>query len=259
MLQNTMSQTGGANLFISGLDSQYSIQKGKSAKTKPAQDLSPLDAGEWPLIEALRQGDEQAFRQLIDTHYSSLLRLAMTFVSSQAVAEEVVQETWMGVLESIKRFEGRSSLKTWLFRILSNRAKTRGQQERRYCALHDVVSNGQDQEEPVNVDDVAQFLASSRETSSWVAYGQEEPTPERHLLSNEGLSQIEEAIRALPPIQQQVIMLRDVEGVPSLEACALLGVSLSNQRVLLHRARTKVRKSLAPYFYGHVETEGVTC
>ena len=257
--QGARPQTGEASIPISGWDNDQITHNPEILKTCSQEKLSLLGSEEERLIQALQHGDEQAFATLIDTYSSSLLRLAKTFVGSQAVAEEVVQETWMGTLESIKRFEGRSSLKTWLFRILSNRAKTRGQQERRYCGLEDVVSHGHDQEEIGNVDDVAQFLLASRDTSAWLAYGQEEPTPERHLLSKEGVAQIERAIRGLPSLQQQVIMLRDVEGVPSLEVCALLGVSISNQRVLLHRARIKVRKSLAPYFSCDVEVEQVAC
>ncbi len=198
------------------------------------------------LVEALRQGDEAAFGFLIDTYYGSLLRLAMAYVPSRAVAEEVVQETWMGVLESLPRFEGRSSVKTWMFRILTNRAKTRGKRESRYESLDtgDGHSDGGDEgwREP------ERFQSSGALAGHWIILPSmwDEETPERLLLSKESRMLIEQAIDALPPVQGQVITLRDLDGVDSKEVCNILDVTETNQRVLLHRARSRVRKMIEP-------------
>jgi len=201
-------------------------------------------------LEALRNGDERAFASLVDRYYGSLLRLAMAYVPSRAVAEEVVQETWVGVLEGLSRFEGRSSLKTWIFRILTNRAKTRGQRERRYEPMGLGGDSGDNPDgPPVDPD---RFLKSGYFVDHWVSQPNawEDETPERILLSKETRAQIEKAIEALPPTQRQVITLRDIEEVGSQEACNILDIAETNQRVLLHRARSKVRRTLEPYMEG---------
>jgi len=201
-------------------------------------------------LEALRNGDERAFASLVDRYYGSLLRLAMAYVPSRAVAEEVVQETWVGVLEGLSRFEGRSSLKTWIFRILTNRAKTRGQRERRYEPMGLGGDSGDNPDgPPVDPD---RFLKSGYFVDHWVSQPNawEDETPERILLSKETRAQIEKAIEALPPTQRQVITLRDIEEVSSQEACNILDIAETNQRVLLHRARSKVRRTLEPYMEG---------
>ena len=201
-------------------------------------------------LEALRNGDERAFASLVDRYYGSLLRLAMAYVPSRAVAEEVVQETWVGVLEGLSRFEGRSSLKTWIFRILTNRAKTRGQRERRYEPMGLGGDSGDNPDgPPVDPD---RFLKSGYFVDHWVSQPNawEDETPERLLLSKETRAQIEKAIEALPPTQRQVITLRDIEEVSSQEVCNILDITETNQRVLLHRARSKVRRTLEPYMEG---------
>ncbi len=201
-------------------------------------------------LEALRNGDERAFASLVDRYYGSLLRLAMAYVPSRAVAEEVVQETWVGVLEGLSRFEGRSSLKTWVFRILANRAKTRGKRERRYEPMGLGGDSGDNPEgPPVDPD---RFLKSGYFVDHWVSQPNawEDETPERILLSKETRAQIEKAIEALPPTQRQVITLRDIEEVSSQEVCNILDITETNQRVLLHRARSKVRRTLEPYLEG---------
>ena len=201
-------------------------------------------------LEALRNGDERAFASLVDRYYGSLLRLAMAYVPSRAVAEEVVQETWVGVLEGLSRFEGRSSLKTWIFRILTNRAKTRGQRERRYEPMGLGGDSGDNPDgPPVDPD---RFLKSGYFVDHWVSQPNawEDETPERILLSKETRAQIEKAIEALPPTQRQVITLRDIEEVSSQEVCNILDIAETNQRVLLHRARSKVRRTLEPYMEG---------
>ena len=199
------------------------------------------------LLEALRQGDENAFATVVDKYSGSLVRLAMAFVPSRAVAEEVVQETWLGVLEGLPRFEGRSSFKTWLFRILTNRAKTRGQRESRYEAFSSKTGPGDDSSEPAV--DPDRFV----KTGFWVDHWASPPdardarTPERILLSKEGRKQIDDAIQMLPEMQRQVMTLRDIEGLSSKEICNILDVSETNQRVLLHRARSRVRQELERY------------
>ncbi len=201
-------------------------------------------------LEALRSGDERAFASLVDRYYGSLLRLAMAYVPSRAVAEEVVQETWVGVLEGLSRFEGRSSLKTWIFRILTNRAKTRGQRERRYEPMGLGGDSGDNLDGPAV--DPDRFLKSGYFVDHWVSQPNawEDETPERLLLSKETRAQIENAIEALPPTQRQVITLRDIEEVSSQEVCNILDITETNQRVLLHRARSKVRRTLEPYMEG---------
>ena len=201
-------------------------------------------------LRALREGDEAAFAALVDRYHGPLLRLAMAFVPSHAVAEEVVQETWLGVFEGLNRFEGRSSLKTWIYRILINRAKTRGVRESRSVPFSPLGTFTEDADQPAV--DPARF----RSTGYWVDHWAEPPdawdddTPEKLLLSKEGLSQIEKAIATLPPTQRQVITLRDVEGLSSAEVCNILVLSETNQRVLLHRARSRVRRALARYLEG---------
>lgn len=204
-------------------------------------------AAEQRLVEALRAGDESAFETLIDRYHNSLLRLAMLYVPSRAVAEEVVQETWVGVLQGLGRFEGRSSLKTWLFRILTNRARTRGQREGRSIPFSAVRSPDADSAEPAV--EAERFLPPGHaDAGHWVSYPPNwDELPEDRLLSQETRAQIQQAIDALPDSQREVITLRDVEGWGSEEVCNILGISESNQRVLLHRARSKVRHALEHY------------
>jgi RNA polymerase sigma-70 factor, ECF subfamily len=190
------------------------------------------------LLRALRTGDEGAFSTLVDKYGPSLLRVAMLFVPSRAVAEEVVQETWLAVLTGVERFEGRSSLKTWLFRILTNKAKTRSQREGRTLPFSSLVTDGDDDGAAVDVDRFARGGAWSAPPRG---------VPEERLLAAEARSRIETAIAGLPPSQRAVITLRDVEGLSAEEACNVLGVSETNQRVLLHRARAKVRAAFEEY------------
>jgi len=197
------------------------------------------------LLAGLRNGEESAFQILMDRYYSMLIRLARVFVPSEAIAEEVVQETWIGVLEGIHRFEGRSYLKTWLFRILTNRAKTRGGQERRYVPL---VHHAEAEEGLGGIQREEDLCAQAGVGGEFDSLrGIDEQSPERVLLSKEGVQQIDWAIRQLPHSQQLVIVMRDVEGMSASEVCEALEVSETNQRVLLHRARTKVRAAMQEY------------
>lgn len=196
------------------------------------------------LVAALRRGDEAAFVELVRRHGASLLRLARTFVRDQAVAEEVVQETWLAVLNGIDRFEGRSSLKTWIFQILSNRARTRAVRERRSAPFSALA--GEDDEAAVDAD---RFRG---EGHRWAGHWAAAPSdwshlPEERLLDRETLAHVTAAIETLPPRQAEVIVLRDVEGWEPEEVCAALGITDGNQRILLHRARSKVRAALELY------------
>ena len=196
------------------------------------------------LVEALRRREETAFVELVESYGASLLRLALTFVRSRAVAEEVVQETWLGVLKGIDRFEGRSSLRTWVFRILTNVAKTRAVREGRSTPFSDLQS--ETVEGPLL--DPSRFV---RAGEAWEGHWQWFPgpwgEPEERLLASEARTVISAAIDALPEGQRAVVTLRDVEGWSSEETCNALEISETNQRVLLHRARTKVRLALETY------------
>jgi len=204
-------------------------------------------AEELLLIERLRNGDEAAFTSLVERYHASLIRLAQAHVSDRSVAEEVVQETWMGVLEGLDRFEGRSSLKTWIFRIVTNKAKTRGVRESRHVCFSGAGALDEEAEEPTV--DPSRFRTSGHWADYWASYPQpwDEGTPEKLLLTKEGSAYLEQAIQALPSNLRQVLILRDVEGLSSKEACAMLQLSEANQRVLLHRARSRVRRALEQY------------
>jgi RNA polymerase sigma-70 factor (ECF subfamily) len=197
--------------------------------------LSPQDA---KLVERLRAGDEEAFMELIRELNPSLLRVARMFVPTSALAEDVVQETWLAVLNGIARFEGRSSLKTWIFRILTNTAKTRGERERRSVPFSTLDPEEGGFEPAV---ERSRFTG----TGHWAVLPR--AWPEDRLLAHETRSMIERAIERLPPSQRAVITLRDVEGWTADEVRNALELSETNQRVLLHRARAKVRGALEQY------------
>jgi RNA polymerase sigma-70 factor (ECF subfamily) len=191
------------------------------------------------LLAALRAGDEQAFMELVDEWHSLMVRVARSHVPTLAVAEEVVQETWLGVLEGLDRFEGRSSLKTWVFRILVNRGITRGERERRTVPFSSLVSDDVGHEEPAV--DPDRFLGGAWNAPAGLAPRPWSDSPERLAIESETVGHVRAAIDELPEAQRAVIVLRDVAGFTAEEACDLLGVSNGNQRVLLHRARSGVR------------------
>jgi RNA polymerase sigma-70 factor (ECF subfamily) len=205
---------------------------------RPAEHSPPRDPDE-ALLDRLRAGDETAFMELVERHHAALVRLARTFVASTAVAEDVAQETWLGVLNGLDRFEGRSSLKTWIFRILVNRAKTRGERESRSVPFSSV--DGPDGEPTVDPDRFVAAGAWSSPPRAW------EGEPVERLLAGEARGVIDAAIAELPPAQRRVITLRDLEGLDGDETARLLDISDGNQRVLLHRARAKVRQALEDY------------
>jgi RNA polymerase sigma-70 factor (ECF subfamily) len=211
----------------------------------------PLLTDETTLIEALRRRDEAAFVALVDQYHVSLVRLAQLYVADRAAAEEVVQDTWLGVLKGIDRFEGRSSLKTWLFRILTNTAKTRGVREARSVPFSVLFDAESEAIEPAVTSD--RFVSPDEQ---WAGSWSIEPNawndqPETRLLARETLARIRSAIDALPPAQREVITLRDIEGWSSNEVCNALDIAETNQRVLLHRARSKVRAALEDYLANH--------
>jgi RNA polymerase sigma-70 factor, ECF subfamily len=211
--------------------------------TQPASDTQ--DA---LLVEALRRGEEAAFVALVQRYGPLMHRIAIGYVRTQAVAEEVVQETWMGVLRGIDRFEGRSSLKTWLFRILVNRARTRGAREHRSLPLSALDAPGRDE----SVDPAA-FLDASHPAWGgwWASYPCSwEGIPDERVLARETLGVARDALEALPERQREVVVLRDVVGMEPEEVCQALGISDGNQRVLLHRGRAKVRRVLEAHLDG---------
>jgi RNA polymerase sigma-70 factor, ECF subfamily len=202
------------------------------------------DSGDAQLVEALRAGDEDAFARLVREYQPSLVQVARIYVSSQAAAEEVAAETWLAVLNGLDRFEGRSSLRTWIFRILTNIAKTRGQRDGRTLPFSALEDPGRVPEAALDAD---RFLDPEhpRWPGHWAV--RPEPWPEDAVIAAETQARLAEAIEALPPAQRAVISLRDVEGWSSEEVRNALELSETNQRVLLHRARAKVRRALESY------------
>jgi RNA polymerase sigma-70 factor (ECF subfamily) len=201
-------------------------------------------ASEEKLLAALRARDEEAFRELVREYQPSLVRVARIYVSTQAAAEEVAAETWLAVLNGLDRFEGRSSLRTWIFRILTNIAKTRGVRDGRTLPFSALQEPGRVPEAAVDAD---RFL--DPEHPRWPGHWTVKPTtwPEEALLAAETRGRLAEAIEALPATQRAVISLRDIEGWSSEEVRNALDLSETNQRVLLHRARSKVRAALEEY------------
>lgn len=211
----------------------------------PAASLPRVPPADSALIRQLRVGDEAAFVGLVDRYHGRLIRLAMVFVSIRSVAEEVVQETWLGVINGIGAFEGRSTLKTWIFRILCNRAKTRGVRESRstpFSALADRGELGEPTVPPERFRSIGTWAQAPR---CW-----DDDTPEKLVLRKETMALLMRAIHALPSNQRAVVMLRDVEGLPSKEICDLLEISESNHRVLLHRGRSKLRLAIEEHLNG---------
>jgi RNA polymerase sigma-70 factor (ECF subfamily) len=208
------------------------------ARKEPAQDESAL-------VDALRAGDEEAFATLVDAYSASMRRLALTFVRKREVADEVVQEAWLGVIRGIDRFERRSSLKTWIFRIVANVAKTRAEREARSVPFSSLDAAGS--EPSVDPDRFFQ-PGDDGPTGGWSEPPQSwRALPEERLLASETKDMIDRAIEGLPPAQRIVITLRDVQGFGSEEVCNVLEISETNQRVLLHRARSKVRAAIEDY------------
>jgi RNA polymerase sigma-70 factor, ECF subfamily len=208
-----------------------------------SRSTTPPDAR---LVEALRAGDAGAFEGLVRELDPALRRLALAHVRTPSVAEEVVGDTWIAVIEGIDGFEGRSALRTWIFQILLNKARTRGTREARTRPFSSIGRDGDDDGPAVDAD---RFQGPDGEyPGHWarppVAWG----APEERLASDEARAVLLRAIADLPPRQQEVLVMRDIQGLSSEEARNALGVEETNQRVLLHRARSKVRAALEEHF-----------
>ena len=199
---------------------------------------------ETELIAALRAGDQSAFAQLVDQHAPSMLRVARGYVPSREIAEEVVQETWIALLKGIDNFEGRSSLRTWLFTVMINIAKSRGVRERRDSDAAIAAFTG-------GTVDPARFrTADDPYPGHWLPDEVPSPfpdTPEGSMLGNELVDVARHELEKLPERQRIVVTLRDMLGFDSSEVCELLDISIANQRVLLHRGRAAVRQVLEDY------------
>ena len=183
------------------------------------------------LLARVRAGDESAFVTLVNRYHGTMLRVARSYVPSEAIAEEAVQETWMGVVRGVERFEGRSSFKTWLFRILINRARTAGGKEHRNLPLAAV-------EPAVDPSRFTSGGAWAEPVEGW------ETDADNRLVAATWSETLRTALDELPPRQREIVILRDVEGLPSEDVCSVLGVTEGNQRVLLHRGRSRLRSLL---------------
>lgn len=195
------------------------------------------------LIARLKRGDEGAFDELINQHHSVLIRMATGYVADREVAEEVVQDTWMAVIESLNRFEGRSSLRTWICGILIHKAKDRGIREKRHTTFSAFESYDDDNDEAV---DPSRFQQNGEWAGHWAFPPQpwDDQTPEKLLASQQAVNAMNNAIEALPATLKEVLILRDVEGVEAKEVCELLNITETNLYVRLHRARERVRAAV---------------
>ena len=201
------------------------------------------------LLARLRQGDEGAFAELVTRHHSALIRMAMGHVADREVAEEVVQDTWMAVIEGLDRFEGRSSLRTWIFGIMIHKAKDRGVREKRHVNFSSFESVDDEGEEAV---DPSRFHQSGEWAGHWAFPPQpwDDQTPEKLMASQQAVSAMQKAIEALPKNLKEVLILRDVEGIEAKEVCELLKITETNLYVRLHRARERVRQAVETYLEG---------
>ena len=209
-----------------------------------------LPNDEQKLLARLRQRDEQAFDELVTKHHRALIRMAMGHVGDREVAEEVVQDTWMAVIESLDRFEGRSSLRTWIFGIMIHKAKDRGVREKRHTTFSDFETFDEEQDEAV---DPSRFHQSREWAGHWAFPPQpwDDQTPEKLLASQQAVQAMNRAIESLPATLKDVLILRDVEGVEAKEVCEILKITETNVYVRLHRARERVRQAVETYLEGN--------
>jgi RNA polymerase sigma-70 factor (ECF subfamily) len=234
---------------MTSIASTYTESIGHSpsiSRKSQAAASSGLTKSEDTLIARLRRGDEGAFDELVNQQHGTLIRMAMGYVADREVAEEVVQDTWMAVIESLNRFEGRSSLRTWIFGILIHKAKDRGIREKRHTTFSALESFDDEHDEAV---DTMRFHQSGEWAGHWAFPPQpwDDQTPEKLLASQQAVTAMQEAIAALPPTLREVLILRDVEGVESREVCELLQITETNLYVRLHRARERVRQAVESY------------
>ncbi len=207
---------------------------------------------EAPLVQALRAGDEAAFATLVERYHGALIRLALVYVDDRAVAEDVAQDTWIGVLRGVQRFEARSSFRTWLFTILVNTARSRARREARTSPFSEFGADLDRSNEPAVSPERFRPPDDPRWPGHWASGMAPRPwelgnDPEARLLAKETQVHVSRAIDTLPAMQRQVVLLRDVQGWSADEVCNTLGLSESNQRVLLHRGRSKVRHALEEF------------
>lgn len=211
------------------------------ALTSPASGGGIASPGDLALVRRLLAGDEAAFSALVERLHTPLIHFAQVFVANREVAEEVVQDTWVAVLNGLPTFQGRSALKSWIFAIVANRAKSRAVREKRTVTFSELSSA--DPDEPAV--DPDRFTAGG----AWVSppTGWDGDTPEKLFLRGEALAVVATTLAALPPNQRAVVTLRDVEGLDAAEVCNILEISETNQRVLLHRGRSRLRSALEQY------------
>jgi RNA polymerase sigma-70 factor (ECF subfamily) len=200
------------------------------------------------LVAALQAGDEDAFAHLVDHYHTAMVRVARAYVATREGAEDVVQEAWLGVVKGIERFEGRSSLKTWIFRIVINKAMTRGARDARTVPFSSLGPGAP-------AVDPSAFASSGPWAGWWLSHDAVTFLPHHVVLARESRQMIDAVVATLPPNQRLVITLRDIHGMSAQETCDLLDVSEANQRVLLHRARAKVRAALEGYVREHAAAE----
>ncbi len=216
------------------------IAAGPARVGQTALEMATLP-GDGELVPRLKAGDATAFREVVRCYHATMVRVAQTYVPGQAVAEEVVQETWVAVLHGVGGFEGRASLKTWIFRILANQARTRGERERRTVPLSSLAGELADECPSV----AAERFAGPGGRGVWAQPPERwSDQPEARALSGATFEFVDETMRTLPENQRRVMVLRDIEGWSSQDVCDLLDLSEVNQRVLLHRARSRVRAAL---------------
>jgi len=212
---------------------------------RPSNETGDDDAA---LVEALRRGDEAAFSALVEEMTPALVRVAQAHVPSRAVAEEVVQDTWLGVIRGIERFEGRSALRTWIFQIMLNNARTRGKREKRTLPFSFFGRAGEEGRDRPAVD-VDRFQGRRGEApGAWARPPVEWASADEKLENDATRDVMLEAVAGLPLRQREVLTLRDIQGYSAAEVCNALDLTETNQRVLLHRARSKVRAALEQHF-----------
>ena len=233
-----------ATTYTESIGHSPSISRWATAVKSPG-----LTKAEDTLLARLKRGDEGAFDELVTQHHSALTRMAMGYVADREVAEEVVQDTWMAVIESLNRFEGRSSLRTWICGILIHKAKDRGVREKRHTTFSAFESYDDENEEAV---DPSRFQQSGEWAGHWAFPPQpwDDQTPEKLLASQQAVNAMQRAIEALPATLKEVLILRDVEGVDAKEICEMLKITETNLYVRLHRARERVRAAVETYLSG---------
>lgn len=225
------------------------FERSSSLETRPLSMRTVVTDAEQLLIARLRKREERAFDELVNKHHGVLIRMAMGYVADREAAEEVVQDTWMAVIDGLDRFEGRSSLRTWIFGITIHKAKDRGVREKRHTTFSSFESAADDSDEAV---DPSRFHQSGEWAGSWAFPPQpwNDQTPEKLLASQQAVNAMNKAIEALPRSLKDVLILRDVEGIDTKEVCEILKISETNLYVRLHRARERVRQAVEIYLEG---------